>query len=141
MRKAILLMILAVVSSNAAAEWVEVVKAGDDDYYADPSTILKSGNMVKMWELRNSNWSDEFKNLMKGLEATFPDYRKTALSVKMQIEFDCKEQQTRTLFVYNYTGNMGLGEIIPSTIDTDKWEPIVPDSVAEALWKYACGKE
>ena len=53
MRKAILMMLLAVVSSSAAAAWIEI--GLDDDgtttAYANPTTILKAGNRVKMWVL------------------------------------------------------------------------------------------
>jgi hypothetical protein len=51
MRKAILMMLLAIVSSSAAAAWVPFGggEIATPTIYADPSTILKSGNEVKIW--------------------------------------------------------------------------------------------
>jgi hypothetical protein len=46
MRRLILSVLLAVVSSSAAAEWVEVGRADTITAYADPATIRKAGNMV-----------------------------------------------------------------------------------------------
>lgn len=52
MCKFVLLVLLVMASSGAAAEWVKV---GDSpapdgfDVYADPATIRRAGNMVKMW--------------------------------------------------------------------------------------------
>ena len=49
MRKFIVLMLLVLVSSGAAA-WVKLGKSADDgfDYYVDPVTIRRSGDMAKM---------------------------------------------------------------------------------------------
>ena len=51
MHKVILMMLLAVVSSSAMAKWVKVSEDKLVAAYADPTTIRKSGNKVKMWVL------------------------------------------------------------------------------------------
>jgi hypothetical protein len=48
MRKPILMMLLAVVSSSAAAEWVELGSNEISTAYSDPATIRRNGDMVKM---------------------------------------------------------------------------------------------
>jgi hypothetical protein len=56
----LLLMILLVLSSGPAyAEWVETGHHESDDsvVYADPDTIRRKGDRVKMWEL------DDFKTI------------------------------------------------------------------------------
>jgi len=80
MHKAILIMLLAVVSSSAMAEWVSLGESGDKTLtnYADPATIRKSGNRVKMWSLYD----------FKTVQVRFR-------SVRLQIEYDCKEEEYR----------------------------------------------
>lgn len=51
MRKAIVMMLLAAVSSSAAAEWVELNRDEISTDYFDPTTIRKAGDMVKVWSL------------------------------------------------------------------------------------------
>jgi hypothetical protein len=40
-----------------------------------------------------------------------------------------------------FSGNMGSGEAVFSNSDESKWEPVAPDSLDQALWKFACGKK
>jgi hypothetical protein len=128
MRKVILMMLLAVVSSNAVAEWVAVTHNKTVFVYADPATIRKAGNMVKMWELI------DFKTVQ------LPDKNKPYMSIKYQLEFDCNKEQSRILTYYAYSGNMGGGEMAGFSSNPDKWEPVVPDAASEFLWQTACGK-
>jgi hypothetical protein len=51
MRKALLILLLAVVSNSAVAEWVQVGGNETAITYADPATIRKAGNVVTMWRL------------------------------------------------------------------------------------------
>ena len=116
------------------AEWVEVSSDNTDTiYYANPTTIRKAGNMVKIWELY------DLKTAQKSSEGT------SYLSMKMQSEYDCKEERQRTLFISHYSKNMGRGEAVFSFSYTDSninsWTPVSPGSVGEGLWKFACGKK
>jgi len=87
MKKLLLTLLLAVVSSTTMAEWVEV----DTNYsvgltaYADPVTIRKLGNIVKMWIL--------YDYTMAQTNATKP-----YLSIKARWKFDCKEEQIQILY-------------------------------------------
>jgi hypothetical protein len=83
MRKTIFLMLLAVVSSSAAAEWVEVSKSETVTVYADPATIRKAGDMVKMWTLSDYKTPDDVHR-----------------SRVYQHEYDCKEWQIRLLLKF-----------------------------------------
>lgn len=51
MRKTILMLLLAVVSSSAEAGWIAVGDGENMTTYADPTTIRKTGDRVKMWAL------------------------------------------------------------------------------------------
>ena len=98
MHKSILMIILAVVSNSAMAEWVWVGKSeGNFTTYVDPTTIRKSGNKVKLWRLTDYKMAIKFTN---------GQY----LSTKSQMQHDCMEEQFRMLYVTVYSENMGLGE-------------------------------
>jgi len=54
MRKAILMMLLAMASGNAAAEWVKVAETHRSVIYVNPASIRKVGHIVKMWSLADT---------------------------------------------------------------------------------------
>lgn len=128
MRRAILMMLLAVVSTGAAADWVLVSGGAADDIsaYADPATIRKTDGKVTMWTLT------DYKAMQKTDGKTF-------MSVRSQNEYDCQDGQSRIFYANIHSKNMAGGEIISTSIKPRDWEPIEPGSVGEALWKIACG--
>ena len=103
MKKLLLALLLAIVSSSAVAEWVYIVenKTTGASYYINSDIIRKSSNKVKVWELVDLN---------KAVNSIDKKY----ISAKLHTEYDCKEEQTRILYSVLYTGNMGKGEIIRS---------------------------
>jgi hypothetical protein len=40
-----------------------------------------------------------------------------------------------------FFGNMGSGKVVYANSDEGKWEPVEPESIAEAMWKVACAKK
>jgi hypothetical protein len=128
MRKAILMMLLAVASSSALAEWVEVFRDEAVTVYADPSTVRKAGNMVKMWVLY------DYKSVQSSNSSK--PYR----SSRKQSEYDCKEAQSRILSLTAHSGNMAEVDTVFSLSKPEEWEPVPPSSLAELMWKIACGK-
>lgn len=130
MKKQILLaLVLAVVSSGVLAGWVELGanESGDATVYVDPSTIRKTIGAVKMWSLT------DFKKPM--LLAKSAPY----LSLKLQTEYDCKNEQTRTLYASLHSQHQGRGEVVNTSNTVDPWEPVPPGSTVETLWKFVCG--
>lgn len=121
-------MLLAVNSNGAMAEWVLVGSNDEFTTYVNPSTILKSGNRVKMWKLHNFE------------AAQIHDSGKQFMSIKAQSEFNCKEEQSRTLYYSMQSERMGGGNSIITDSKRGEWIPVVPDSIFETLWKFACGK-
>ena len=110
------------------AEWVKVTGSAEETMsitvYADPDTILRTGNRVKMWSLT--------------------DYKKTeeesgATSAKQKDEHDCKEKKSRILFIAFYSGHMGRDEavLIDSEPD-DSWQQLLVGSADEAILDFAC---
>jgi hypothetical protein len=127
MRKYILMLLLAVVSNSAIAEWIWISRTGKDNTYIDPATIRKDGNRVKMWSM----WSLLNAQIAKG-----NPYK----SIKEQSEYDCKEDQSRVLYLTFHSENMGVGNVVYTISKPNKWEPVVPGSAVEVQWKIACGK-
>ena len=129
MKKLLLTLMLAVVSSSAMAEWVEIGEANEKTnteaftFYADPDTILKTGNIVKIW----------------GLLDYRTDKDNGATSAREKGEHDCKEKKSRIPFVVFYSEHMGNGEtfLIHSEPQANWQQPTV-GSVAEALLEFAC---
>lgn len=125
-----LITLLVLNSGPAYAEWV-AIGATDDGMttYADPSTIRRTGDLVKMWALY------DFKTI-RTVEG------KSYLSYKVQREYDCAEERIRYLAFTFFLGNMGSGEVVPTTADEQqKSEPVQPDSIGQTLLKAACAKQ
>ncbi len=128
MRKAVMLVLLTVMSTSAMAEWILVSGSEVDDItaYADPATTIHSpDNRAIMWTLV------DYKTAQKANGKTF-------MSVKSQNEYDCKEERSRISYANVYLKNMAGGEIVSTSIKPHEWEQNEPGSVGEALWKIAC---
>jgi len=127
MKKLLLILMLAVVSSSAMAEWVEVgVNDDGATVYANPDTIRKSGNKVKMWVLWDYFTAQEVVS-------------KPYMSARIQNEYNCKEETIRQIFATSFSDNMAGGHTIGRQ-GGKKWEPVAPRTIGETLWKFACKK-
>jgi len=130
MKKLLLTLMLAAVSSSAMAEWVEI--GTSDNYetiiYADPTTIRKSGYKVSMWVLHDFNSVEE-------------DTGVKFLSQKTQVGYDCMEEQEKILYYSWHSENMGRGDVVWSKNKPNlDWTPVIPESMRKPYWKFACGK-
>ena len=130
--KKILVLLLLMVSTNVFAEWTRVTESADGDMtaYIDFGTIKRKGNKVKMWVFT------DFKTVQK-----VENYR--YLSEMRRYEYDCKEETSRQLDIYFYSGNMKQGEIVVSAknIKIDEATSILPGSIDETLFKITCSKK
>ena len=126
-----LLITLLLLSSGASyAEWVAI--GGNDQIgmttYVNPGTMRRKGDLVKMWQL------NDFETVQTVDGNSF-------LSTKKQREFSCAEERTRILAATQFSDNMGNGTVVSVNSNEQKWEPIVPESIGQTLWKFACGKK
>ena len=121
----ILLCLLAMVATPAWAEWVAIAENESYVLYADPNTIRRNGDKVKMWGLQD----------FKTVQALG---RKRYVSMKSLSEYNCKNEQIRLLFVTGHSNNMGGGESIDSDVGKADWLPVVPKSTGESEWTFAC---
>ena len=127
MHKAILLLLLAVASSSAMAEWIEVARLTSGRVYADAATIRREGNLVRIETLYALN-----KPVISETNG------KPYVSQKVQNEFDCKEKLWRMLEYSWHTGKMGEGQMVENFSETYKLRPIPSGGAAEMLWKHVC---
>ena len=132
MKNLLLFLVLSVTSSSAIAEWTEVDtnKSIGLTVYANPATIVRSGNKVEMWVLY------DYKMVQTNA-------RKPYISIRGQWRYDCKETKEQPVYEIKLSENMGKGEVIGKTIydESVKWIPVAPDSVGMAFWKLACGEK
>ena len=127
MKKLLLALILALVSTSAMAKWIKV----DDNYifviYVDHATIHKAENKVSMWNLIDLKSE-------RGVAGT------KLLSAITRNEYDCKKEQWRLVASSFLNKNMGAGIVVYSSKPSKKWLPVEPDSFTEVVWTIACGK-
>jgi hypothetical protein len=129
MKRLLLITLLFLSSDPAYAEWV-VVGVSDSGMttYADPDTIRRKGNLVKMWYLYDFKTTQTILN-------------KSYLSSRSQDEYDCTHDRHRALASTSFSGNMGSGKVRSSYSIKGKWEPVSPGTITQALWKVACEKK
>ena len=125
-----LLALLLLSVESAHAEWVTVTRNDEKRFiiYANPDSIRRNGELVKMWEL----WD-------YALEQTYSGH--PYLSLKRHAEYDCKGKRARNLSVTTYTGNMGNGTLGFHSNKEEAWSPVAQGTINDELWEYACGKE
>jgi surface-adhesin protein E len=130
MRRLILIILLVLSCGPVYAEWVEVSanKKAGVIAYADPGTIHRKGDLVKMWSLFDLNTTQTAGG-------------NSYLSIKALQKYDCAEDRSRALAYTKFSGNMGHGTVVYNISDEGMWAPIAPVSVGQELWKFACGKK
>ena len=118
------------------AEWIMVgenkilglTAYADPDTETAPQNAKKNGDKFKMWKIY------DYKTTQEASGYKF-------MSAKFQNEYDCKDEKIRLLVNTTFSGNMGVGEVIFTSTDAGKWQPIRPGSTDEAMWKFACRKK
>jgi len=123
--KKLLLTLLApllLVTGPAWAEWLWVAESDYADFYIDPSTIRKDGNLRKVWEIQ------DLKQRHKDGE----------LSRRFRVERDCKEERYKFLSFSTHSGPMASGTTLTTQLGSGQWDDIPPNSVGETVLKIVC---
>ena len=129
MNKLPYILILALFSSNAAAEWQSIGGNDTETAYVDAAGIRKDRyNITRMWALFDLKQARAFGDM-------------NYLSMKIEREYSCRSKKSRIIAKTAYAGHMGQGELIYSSNTRDKWATVTPDSAEEALWNIACKKQ
>ena len=124
-----LITLLLLNSGAAYAEWVAIGSTDDGmTVYADPDTVRRKEEMVKMWVLL------DFKTTQTVVSHLM-------LSIKAQEEYDCDGKRRRVLTYSEFSGNMGGGKEVNSISGEGTWRPVVLEGVVQTLWTFACGKK
>jgi hypothetical protein len=115
-------------AATAGAEWVPIgshTNNGGIDIYAARSTIRRSGNLVKMWDMFDYKTAQVFEG-------------KRFLSMKQEHEYNCKDGRLRNLSATGFAGHMGKGTVVESGDDPGPWQTASSGGVLDALRKFAC---
>lgn len=133
--KRILFVVLMMSCSVSWAEWELCGSTGQGDemmtIYCDKSTIKRNGSISRMWGLKNSS------------KARTDSLGNRFMSYKVLETYNCREETVATISIVFYSGLSGEGNVVWSGSTQERqlnWEPIVPGTSGETLWKIACGK-
>jgi hypothetical protein len=121
-------ILLLVVCCAVKAEWIELAESEDAYFYVDPATILKHGDTVEVWSLRNF-----FVRNVKGVA-----------SMRGYEQHDCKNKKWRVLTISSHSSRFAMGEMIFDASYEDQpnpWRRIPPDTIDEVIHKYVCKKK
>ncbi len=122
--------LLTLSCTNAVAGvWIEMSRHDDYAAYADPSTIRRDGDLVKMWSMF------DYKKPQSGPGG------KPYLSIRRHFEYDCKQSSARALGASLHALKAGNGEALVVTEAKLGWSKVASDSAEDFLWKFACKKE
>lgn len=124
MNKFLLLLIL--LSANAYAQWQNIGQSETETAYVDTENIKhRELHRERMWALFDLKTPHNFGDL-------------SYLSMKIRREYSCSDKTSRVIALQAYSKNMSAGDLIYSNNKHDEWTGIEPESVEEALWRYAC---
>ena len=124
--RALLGLLVMLAASPVMAEWTQVARSVEATIFYDRDSLRKSGSMVKMWTLTNFASTE----IIEG---------KLHRSAKSQYEYDCTEERYRLLATIFYELVGGAGKVTASEASLGPWYPVAPQSMAQRLWKVACG--
>jgi hypothetical protein len=123
------LLTLLVSSGPACAEWMSFgASDSGTTVYADPATMRREGDLVKMLVLF------DFKTKQTKADVSY-------FSAKAQMEYDCAEQRFEGHTVMYFSDNMGNGQLLDRSSGKGKRLRVAPGSLDHDLWKLACGKK
>ncbi|GEM_PF-1136641 len=108
----------------AWAEWLAVFEQSDAVYYIDTASILKDGNLRKVWSIKNLKQRD----------------KDGAMSYQIRSGYDCKEQRRWILSVSSRSAPMAGGKVIHAGKPNSEWNDMPSAGGFEVLMKVVCGK-
>lgn len=126
MHKIILIALLSMLSGHAMADWEEIDDSDTQTTYANLATIVKTGNIVQMWNMFDLRTADTTSD------------GKPYMSMKLRNEYNCDDEQVRTLAFTFHSKNMGKGKVVASGSNPSDWKDIEPDTINALLLNAAC---
>ncbi len=120
----ILYFLIALAAAPAWAEWVAVSESKELVAYIEPSSIRKNGSLRKVWQVQDLKQRDEHG----------------AMSRRLLIEYDCKDERFRVLATSTHSEPMAAGKTLVSVDVPSKWSAFAPDTPAEDTLEIVCTK-
>lgn len=114
-------------SGPAYAEWMKINENDTYTVYADPDTIRRKEDLVKIWILY------DYKTPQSATGVAH-------LSDSIQMEANRTEKLQRRLAYTWWSGNMKDGNVVFSHSGEGNWIPIRPGTVGHTLWSFGCRK-
>ena len=127
MKKTILTLLLAAMSTGAMAEWVRLWGNNVMDAYVNPDSIRMKGKKVSTQNMYDFKSPSEYLG---------NEYRSTV----NVYEFDCDKERARALESIWYAENKGEGAIVDSWSSPYEWGVVIPATPLHSFMAYACGK-
>ena len=116
--------LLMALNFSANAEWVKYYENDSKVYYLDPSTAIKDGVFMKIWELQDLKKPNTRGNI----------------SIRMRQEIDCRQQLFRILYLSEHEQQMGLGTIQTEFNGPSQWHDIPPSTNSHRVLRIVCIK-
>jgi hypothetical protein len=117
--------LLLLLTAPAWAGWTAVSQDSAGATYADPDTIVHTGDTARMW------WLLDYSAFQRMVEVGYYSQRTHA-------EYDCAQPRSRVLNLSLRAEHMGEGKAIYSDESPHEWEPVEPGTTAEKLRAIAC---
>jgi len=129
MKGFVLITLLVLSNGPAYAEWTRFAIDGKGNtIYIDPESILRNGNLVKLWVLMDAKTPNE---TIDGV---------SFLSSRTLHQYDCRNERFRFLLFILFSGNMGSGHVVHSYNYVLDWESVPPKGAARRLLNSVCKK-
>ena len=114
----------------AHATWTLIGRTDIFRVYVEDKQITRSGDFAMISQLTDYT------------VAQWVDPRTAIGSIRHQVEFDCRQRLVRILSATAFSEQMEAGSLVASEKLADpEWTQIDPESTAEKVEKFACGKE
>ena len=123
--KKLFLACLMLLGGSAWAEWLIYDTTDKSTFYYDPATIRKDGHIHRVWELQ-----DLSKRGKSG-----------EMSLRMRMEYDCKQERYRFLGISGHSEPMAGGTVLKTEVESNDWVAIPPGTVSDRMLKIICTKQ
>jgi len=129
-RIVLVLLVLSWSVGLAQAEWKKLTDSpnfGGFIVYVETTSfrIDKGSGLVKMWILY------DFKTSQEGYQVPY-------LSMRIQRQYDCKQERARMLAQSFFGDHMAKGDVISTESPEGTWMPVGPGTIGKSLWELAC---
>lgn len=120
--RVILCFLISLVAAPAWADWVPMSESDDPATYIDPATVRKDGNLRRASMLENLKQKGKFGELSR----------------QTLVEYDCKEERSRTLSYSLHSEPMSGGQLLLTNDYYGRWTAIVSGTDGAFALYFVC---